>query len=366
VPVGREKTLSKFHELRVASVEQETRDAVVVTFDVPEALAEQFHYTQGQHLTLRTRINGEEIRRSYSICSAVQDERLRIAIKRVPGGVFSNWANTLLKPGRTMEIMPPSGHFSVPLSADNRKHYLAVAAGSGITPVLSIVKTTLIAEPLSHVTLVYGNRSSSSVIFREELADLKDAYRERLSLVFILSREQQDVDLFNGRIDRAKCDELLEKWIDAKDIDTAFICGPYGMMEEVSASLQAHGVPAAQIKTELFATSLPKVHRPAPVHHVLGHDECQVTVIQDGRTRQFTMQKNRQSVLDAGLAQGVELPYSCKGGVCSTCRCKVVDGEVDMDANFALEDYEIARGFRLSCQSYPVTDHLVIDFDQET
>lgn len=358
--------MSKFHELRVASVEQETRDAVVVTFEVPEALAEQFHYTQGQHLTLRTRINGEEVRRSYSICSAVQDERLRIAIKRVPGGVFSNWANTLLKPGRTMEIMPPSGHFSVPLSADNRKHYLAVAAGSGITPVLSIVKTTLIAEPLSHVTLVYGNRSSSSVIFREELADLKDAFRERLSLVFILSREQQDVDLFNGRIDRAKCDELLEKWIDAKDIDTAFICGPYGMMEEVSASLQAHGVPAAQIKTELFATSLPKVHRPAPVHHVLGHDECQVTVIQDGRTRQFTMPKNQQSVLDAGLAQGVELPYSCKGGVCSTCRCKVVDGEVDMDANFALEDYEIARGFRLSCQSYPVTDHLVIDFDQET
>lgn len=358
--------MSKFREIRVASVRQETRDAIVVTFDVPDSLADQFHYTQGQHLTLRTTIDGEDVRRSYSICSAVQDKLLRIAIKRVPGGLFSNWANNLLKPGRTVEIMPPSGHFNVALSPENRRHYVAFAAGSGITPVLSIVKTTLLTEPHSQVTLVYGNRSSSSVIFKEELEDLKDLYRERLNLVFILSREQQDIDLFNGRIDRAKCDQLLEKWIDPSDIDFAFICGPHAMMEDVSASLQAHGVPASHVKVELFATSLPKMPRATPVHHVLGHDECQVTVIQDGRTRQFTMKKNEQSVLDSGLAQGLEMPYSCKGGVCSTCRCKVVDGEVDMDANFALEDYEIARGFRLACQSYPVTDQLVIDFDQET
>jgi ring-1,2-phenylacetyl-CoA epoxidase subunit PaaE len=357
--------MSKFRELKVASVRPETREAIVVTFDVPEALAEQFHYQPGQHLTLRTTIDGEDVRRSYSICSAVQDQRLRIAIKRVPGGLFSNWANGQLQPGRVVEVMPPTGHFNVPLAPENRRHYLAVAAGSGITPILSIVKSVLLTEPQSRVTLVYGNRSSSSVIFKEELEDLKDLYRERLNLVFVLSREQQDMELFNGRIDRPKCDLLLAKWIDPADIDYAFVCGPHAMMQDVSASLQAHGVPPAHIKTELFATSLPKVPRPQTTHHVLGSDECAVTVIQDGRTRQFTMKK-AENVVDAGLAQGLELPYSCKGGVCSTCRCKVVEGEVDMDANFALEDYEIARGFRLMCQSYPVTDKLVIDYDQET
>ena len=358
--------MSKFHQVKVASVRPETREAVVVTFDVPESLADQFRYVQGQHLTLRTEVNGEDIRRSYSICSAAQDQRLRIAIKRVPGGLFSNWANDVLEPGRSLDLLPPSGHFNVPLSPENRKHYVAFAAGSGITPVFSIVKTALIAEPHSQVTLVYGNRSSSSVILKEELADLKDIYRERLNLVFIMSREQQDIDLFNGRIDRAKCEALLEKWINPADIDYAFICGPLGMMEEVSASLQAHGLDKAQIKMELFATSLSNAPRPTPVHHILGHNECQVTVIQDGHTRQFTMEKNTESVLESGLAQSIELPYSCKGGICSTCRCKVIEGEVDMDANFALEDYEIARGFRLLCQSYPVTDQLVIDFDQET
>lgn len=357
--------MSKFRELKVASVRPETRDAIVVTFDVPEALAEQFHYQPGQHLTLRTTIDGEDVRRSYSICSAAQDRKLRIAIKRVPGGLFSNWANGQLQAGRVVEVMPPTGHFNVPLAAENRRHYLAVAAGSGITPILSIVKSVLLTEPQSRVTLVYGNRSSSSVIFKEELEDLKDLYRERLNLVFVLSREQQDIELFNGRIDRAKCDLLFTKWIDPADVDYAFICGPHGMMQDVSASLQAHGVPPSHIKTELFATSLPKVQRPQTTHHALGRDECEVTVIQDGRTRQFTMKK-AENVLEAGLAQGLELPYSCKGGVCSTCRCKVVNGDVDMDANFALEDYEIARGFRLMCQSYPVTDKLVIDFDQET
>jgi ring-1,2-phenylacetyl-CoA epoxidase subunit PaaE len=358
--------MSKFHDLRIASVRHETRDALVVTFDVPTALAEQFSYVQGQHLTLRSQIKDEDVRRSYSICSAEQDKQLRIAIKRVPGGLFSNWVNDLLKPGITVQVMAPAGHFNVPLSPANRKHYVAFAAGSGITPVLSIVKTTLISEPNSRVTIVYGNRSSSSVLFKDELADLKDAYRERFNLVHVLSREQQDIELFNGRIDRAKCNQLLEKWIDPAGIDVAFICGPHEMMEEVSASLLAHGLRKDQIKVELFATSLPKVQRTATTHRTRGHNECQVTVIQDGRTRQFTMAKNKESVLDAGLAQGIELPYSCKGGVCSTCRCKVIEGEVDMDANFALEDYEIARGFRLTCQSYPVGDQLLIDFDQET
>jgi len=358
--------MSKFHDMRVATVRPETRDAIVVTFDVPPSLAEAFHYTPGQHLTLRTEIGGEDVRRSYSICSGTDERELRIAIKRVQGGLFSNWANDFLKPGVSVEVMPPSGHFGVAPDAQHSRNYAAFAAGSGITPILSQIKTILAAEQGSRFTLVYGNRSSSSVMFREELADLKDQYGERLNLVHVLSREQQDIDLFNGRIDRERCDALLERWVDPKRIDVAFICGPMDMMEAVSASLLEHGVPKSAIKMELFATSLPKGPRPAHSHPVKGTEDCEVTVIQDGRVRQFTMPKNRDSVLDAGLGQGIEMPYSCKGGVCSTCRCKVIDGEVDHDTNFALEDYEIARGFRLSCQSYPVTDKLVLDFDQET
>lgn len=358
--------MSKFHELTVESVTRETRDAVAVTFAVPPALADTYRYVQGQHLTLRAGIEGEDVRRSYSICSAVQDERLRVAIKRVDGGRFSNWANDALRPGMTLEVMPPSGHFHVPLSAAHSKHYVAFAAGSGITPMLSIIKTTLMTEPESRFTLFYGNRASSSVLFKEELEDLKDSYLQRFNLVFVLSREQLDIDLFNGRIDGEKVHALLRHWVKPQDIDVAFICGPHSMMEEVSQTLQDNGVDKSRIKRELFATSLPAARPPAHAHKRVGQQQCEVTVIQDGRTRQFTLEKNKESILDAALAQGIELPYACKGGVCSTCRCKRIEGEVDMDVNFALEDYEVARGFILSCQSYAVTDKLVIDFDQET
>lgn len=358
--------MSKFHELTVASVTRETRDAVAVTFAVPEDLAHTYRYTQGQHLTLRTDIDGEDVRRSYSICSAVQDEQLRVAIKRVDGGLFSNWANEHLAPGMTLQVMPPSGNFHVPLSAANAKHYVAFAAGSGITPMLSLIKTTLHAEPDSRFTLIYGNRASSSVLFREELEDLKDTYLRRFNLVFVLSREQLDIDLFNGRLDGDKVNALLRHWIRPQDIDVAFICGPHSMMEEVSQALVAGGVSQHHIKRELFATSIPSARPAARAHNKVGRQQCKVTVIQDGRTRSFTLEKQKESVLDAALAQGIELPYSCKGGVCSTCRCKRIEGEVDMDINFALEDYEVARGFILSCQSYAISDKLVLDFDQET
>jgi len=358
--------MSKFHELTVASVTRETRDAVAVTFAVPDELSDTFRYVQGQHLTLRTGIEGEEVRRSYSICAAVQDEQLRVAIKRVDGGLFSTWANEQLRPGMTLGVMPPAGHFHVPLSTTNAKHYVAFAAGSGITPMLSIIKTTLQAEPESRFTLFYGNRASSSVLFKEELEDLKDSYLQRFNLVFVLSREQLDIDLFNGRIDGEKVNALLTHWVKPQDIDVAFICGPHSMMEEVSQALLDNGVDKSRIKRELFATSIPSARPAARAHKQLGQQQCEVTVIQDGRTRTFTLEKNKESVLDAALAQGIELPYACKGGVCSTCRCKRVEGEVDMDVNFALEDYEVARGFILSCQSYAVSDKLVIDFDQET
>jgi len=356
--------MSKFYPLTVAKVKHETRDAIAVTFAVPPELKHTFVYQQGQHLTLRAMIEGEDVRRSYSICSAVQDEQLRVAIKRTPGGLFSSWANESLQAGATLEVMPPMGHFNVPLDANSERHYLAFAAGSGITPILSIIKTTLLAEPKSRFTLVYGNRASSSVIFRDELSELKDVYMGRLKLVYVMSREQQDIDLFNGRITGEKCSAFLKHWIDIQDIDIAFICGPEDMMHGVSKSLQDAGMAKEKIRIELFAASIPKhEHKPRPVVEGTRH-QTEVTVIMDGSAASFTMDKDKESILDAGLRAGIDMRYSCKGGVCSTCRCKVVEGNVEMDVNYALEDYEVARGFVLSCQAFPITDTVIVDFDQ--
>lgn len=357
--------MSKFYPLSVAQVRKETRDTIAVTFAVPPELQESFTFQQGQHLTLRTHINGEDVRRSYSICSAVQDGALRVAIKRTPGGLFSTWANETLQAGATLDVMPPMGHFNVPLDAGNRKHYLAFAAGSGITPILSIIKTTLLSEPHSRFTLYYGNRASSSVIFKEELTDLKDVFMERLTLAYVMSREQQDLELFNGRITKEKCAQFLRHWTPIEDVDVAFICGPEDMMLGVSEALQEAGMPKANIKVELFAASIPKhQHKPRALDPAAERHETEVTVIMDGNHTSFTMDQDKESLLDAGLRAGIDMRYSCKGGVCSTCRCKLVDGKVDMDVNYALEDYEIARGFVLSCQSFPITDKVVIDFDQ--
>ena len=356
--------MSKFHRLRLAKVERETRDAIAVTFDVPAALHEEFRYVQGQHLTLRADVGGQDLRRSYSICSAVQDDALRIAVKRNPGGVFSTWANDTLKAGDTLDVMPPRGHFQVALDPAAHRHYLGFAAGSGITPLLSIVKTTLATEPMSRFTLFYGNRASSTVMFKEELAALKDAYLARFNLVHVLSREAQDIELLHGRIDRAKADALIAHWLDLDHVDTVFVCGPDGMMQAVAEALKARGYPDAKIKIERFATSVPRHEHKQGKLPEPGHTRCEVTAVLDGVTRTFTLEKGRESVLEAGLAAGIELPYSCKSGVCSTCRAKLTAGEVDMDVNFALEDYEVARGFVLTCQSHPVTDRIAVDYDQ--
>ena len=356
--------MSRFYALKIAAAQRETRDAVALTFAVPPALESLFRFSPGQHLTVRAFIDGEEMRRSYSICAGTHEGRLRIAIKRNPGGVFSNWANDHLRAGDAMEVMPPLGHFHVPLDPANRKHYVAFAAGSGITPVLSIVASTLAAEPHSSFTLVYGNRASSTVMFREELAALKDVHLDRFNLVHVLSREAQDIPLFHGRIDTAKVNALAETWIPLSDVDTIFICGPEGMMESVRQALASRGVPESRIRIERFATS---VHRHEHVQPALPQDassDCEVTVLLDGMTRVFHVDRTRESILEGGLKAGIELPYSCKSGVCSTCRAKLVQGEVDMDANYALEDYEIARGFVLTCQSYPVTDAVTVDYDQ--
>jgi ring-1,2-phenylacetyl-CoA epoxidase subunit PaaE len=355
--------MSKFHPLPIERVDRETRDAIAITFDVPDALREQFRFEAGQHLTLRADIGGEDVRRSYSICAAV-GEPLRVAVKRAPGGIFSAWANDRLRPGATIDVMPPMGHFSVAHEPRAARHYLGVAAGSGITPLLSMIATALAIEVRSRFTLIYGNRASATVMFRDELAALKDRYLERFNLVHVLSREAQDIELLHGRIDRAKSDALFERWVPIADVDYAFICGPEGMMEAVRESLIAHGLAQERIRIERFAASIPKhtrVPRPLPA---AAQSECDVTAIIDGTQRSFLLEKGRENIIDAGLRNGVELPFSCKGGVCSTCRCRLVEGEVDMDVNFALEDYEVARGFVLACQSYPVTDRVTVDFDQ--
>jgi ring-1,2-phenylacetyl-CoA epoxidase subunit PaaE len=359
--------MSKFYPLTVSSVRHETRDSVVLTLDVPTEHEEAFRFQQGQYLTFRTKIDGEEVRRSYSICAAVQDTHLRVGIKKVADGRFSTWANEQIAVGDVLEVMPPMGSFFVPLDPANEKHYVAFAGGSGITPVLGIVKTTLLSEPRSSFTLFYGNRASSTIMFREELEDIKNNNLGRFQLVHILEREKQDVDLFNGILNREKCELLLKYWVNVSDIDTAFICGPEAMMLQVSEALQAAGLDKRQIKFELFASpsQSPKGIRKVQTAAVSNMENaCQATIVIDGRARTIDMQKGTKTILDAALGEGLELPYACKGGVCSTCRALLSEGEVDMDANFALEDYEIQRGYILTCQSYPVTDKILVDFDQ--
>lgn len=356
--------MNKFYPLTVAGIHRETRDAVVLSLAIPEDLREIFRFQPGQYLTFRQPFDGEEIRRSYSICAAADEPYLRVGVKKVPDGLFSTWANEALQTGAVLEAMPPMGNFSVPLDPASRRHYAAFVAGSGITPVLSILKTTLAAEPQSAFTLFYGNRASSTIMFREELEDLKNRYLGRLNLVHILSREQQDVALFNGRIDRAKCEQLFQLWLDVSRVDYAFICGPQSMMLDVADALQAHGLDKRQIKFELFASEGARRPRKAETVAAKAANTCEATIVIDGHARSLHLEKGMATVLDAALQEGMELPYACKGGVCSTCRARLVEGEVDMDANFALEDYEIAQGYILTCQSYPVTDKIVVDFDK--
>ena len=350
-----------FFPLEVANVHFDTADSLLVTFAVPDALKPKFSFAPGQHLILRAIIDGTEVRRPYSICSAIQDNTLRIAIKRAQIGLFSNWAFTHLKPGATVEAMPPTGRFGVPLSATERHNYIAFAAGSGITPIFSIIKSTLIAEPESQFTLFYCNRSTSSVMLRNELGDLKDRFVNRFSVLHILTRERQESDLLHGRIDYLKCRDLLKRWVSAGNIDNAFICGPGSMREEVKAALLSEGLPDTKIRVELFAA--PKNgaridHAPAP------EQQCDVTIILDGMEHRFTMPRDAESVLKAGLRHGLELRYGCQGGVCASCRAHLRTGQVEMHAHYGLEDYEIERGFILTCQSYPRTNELVVDFDR--
>ncbi len=354
----------RFFPLTVTGLRHDTRDSVVVTLAPRPEDAERFRFIQGQYLTFRRFFEGEELRRSYSICSGVEDGILQVGIRKIAGGAFSTWANDELKVGDVLEAMPPMGNFHAPLDPAAARHYLCFAGGSGITPILSIIKTVLKREPKSRVSLIYANRTVASIMFREELEDLKNLYLGRLAILHVLEHEGQEIELFSGRIDRAKLDAFFAHWIDAKSVDLAFICGPEPMMLTIAEGLRAHGIPEGRVKFELFASAQPGR---APVRpRVTGPDSaaaCEVVVTLDGTTRSFRMEKGGPTVLDAALAQDLDAPYACKAGVCSTCRARILEGEAEMRVNHALEDYEIRLGYVLTCQCVPLSDRLVISYD---
>ena len=356
-----------FHPLTVKSVRPETDEAVVVSFDVPGELADTFRFDHGQHLTLRSTIGGSDERRSYSICAGVADGDLRVGVRKVPGGRFSTWINEQLRPGDTVQVMAPEGRFFVPLDASASRHYLGIAGGSGITPILSIMKTVLAAEPHSRFTLVYGNRKLRSSMFMEEIEDLKNRYLSRLTLHLLFSQEATDLPLNSGRLDRAKIAEFFDggALIDASRIDHAFVCGPHGVNDEAEAALLAAGVAADRIHVERFgvpdeagtARAAPQAPREGDIA------DARITIIRDGVARTIDFHAVQGNILDAAAAAGLEVPFSCKSGVCCTCRAKLLEGEVRMDRNFALEKHEVAAGFVLTCQSHPLSDRVVLTFD---
>lgn len=353
----------RFHPLRVKSVTRETSDAVSVVFDVPPEWASDYKFIAGQYLTLRKMMEGEEIRRSYSICAAPSDQELRVAVKQLEDGKFSTWINQNLQSGDVLEVMTPAGRFGLAHVPGNGRHHVAFAAGSGITPVISILKDVLVQEPASDVTLFYGNRTSDSILFKAALEDLKDRYMSRFSIYHVLSREQQDVAALNGYIDAEKMQTWLRDVVPAEKIDHAFVCGPEAMLETVETALRDAGVPAEQIHAERFVSAQlgrpqPKkvIDETAPPAHV-------ATLIVDGKKRDVPVAKD-EAVLDAALRAGMDLPYACKGGMCSTCRAKVLEGQVEMSLNYALEPWELEAGFVLTCQSHIKTPHVVIDYDQ--
>ncbi|MDV7144643.1 2Fe-2S iron-sulfur cluster-binding protein [Tropicimonas sp. TH_r6] len=357
--------MAQFHELTVREVRKTIRDAVVLTLEPGNGAAGEFDFTQGQYLTFRHDFDGEELRRSYSICSGKDDGTLQVGIKRVDGGAFSTWANEALEPGAVLEAMPPMGGFFTPLDATAAKQYLGFAGGSGITPLLSIIKTTLAREPQSSFTLVYANKSVSTIMFREELEDLKNTYMGRFNVLHILETDAQEIDLFTGLVTEEKCGELFKGWIDIEHVDTAFICGPEPMMLGIAAALRSSGLEDSQIKFELFASAQPGRLARKAVSKDASRDSKETTaaITLDGATQTIAMDKDT-TLLDAALANSMDAPFACKAGVCSTCRCRVLEGEVDMVANHALEDYEVEKGYVLSCQSFPVSDRVTVDYDQ--
>lgn len=353
-----------FHTLRIKNIYKETDDCSVISFDVPEDIKEAFSYQQGQHLTLKADIDGEDIRRSYSLCSSPLEDKWCVAVKQIPGGKFSTFVNSVLKTGDTIQVMPPSGTFGVDLNPEKPKNYLFFSAGSGITPIISMIKTHLAAEPHATCKLFYVNKTAKSIIFKEELEQLRNTYFGRLEIYYFLTKERRDIDLFNGRFDDDRMKVLCSTFIDIPDTSEVFLCGPEDMVHYVSNYLVNAGLPKEMIHFELFVTGLSEEDKMRAERLAQQNVEgVELTIIDGGKEFHFTMTKDYDNILDAALGAGADLPFACKGGVCSTCKCKVIDGEVEMKVNYALEEDELAQDYVLSCQSVPITDKVKVDFD---
>ena len=353
-----------FHALRVRDVRPEGDDAVVVSFDVPADLAPAFRFQPGQHLTLRRAFDGVDERRSYSICAGRDDGELRVGVRKVPGGRFSGWLHGGLRPGDAVEAMPPEGRFLVPLDAAAARHHLGIAGGSGITPILSILKTVLATEPGSRFTLLYGNRTLRSTMFAEELEDLKNRYLARFALHHVFSRESTDLPLTEGRLDRTKIATFLRTLIDPSDVDHAFVCGPHALNDEAEAALREAGLTPERIHIERFGVPDATPGSAPPPADPRDAADATITIVRDGVRREVAYHAHHGNVLDAAAAAGLDVPFSCKSGVCCTCRAKLLDGEVRMERNFALERHEVAAGFVLACQARPLTERVVLSFDE--
>ncbi len=357
--------LEAFQPLTIAEVRRETADSVSLLLDVPADLAPDFAFTAGQHITLRAQIDGEDVRRNYSLCVAPHEGELRVAVKSVAGGRFSRWAHAHLQPGHMIEVMPPHGSFTWAFDPTQAGEYLGVAGGSGITPILALLKTALVEEPRSRFTLLYSNRHSQSVMFLDQLADLKDRFLTRLTLHHFLSAEfDDDLDLFNGRLDRAKADMVFDRLVDPATLDAAFLCGPEGMMDAVEASLLAHGVPQGAILSERFTTGPISAERAAAAQ-VLAEQAAGLTFSArlGGTRRAIVFDPALGNILDSARAAGLSAPYACKAGVCATCRARVTAGRVEMTTNYGLSADEVAAGYVLTCQSVPVGEGVAVDYD---
>jgi ring-1,2-phenylacetyl-CoA epoxidase subunit PaaE len=358
---------SVFHPLRVAGIERLTDDAVAITFDVPPDLRDQFRFQAGQHVSIRSPVVGDDVRRNYSICTpATADQRLRIGVKRIPDGVFSSYVAERLRPGDVLDIMTPTGSFSTALHSGQRKRYGAIAAGSGITPVLSILSTALEVEPESSAVLVYVNRTTLNIMFLEDLEDLKNRYPDRFQLIHVLDEEPRDVEILSGRLDADRLGRILDHLVLPDDVDEWFLCGPLPMTDVARGVLLAYGTDDQHIHRELFFVGPPpaagsRVPAAPAAEHETG---AEVTVLLDGRSQTFVLPEDGASILDATLRYRPDAPFACKNGVCGTCRAKVIEGKVRMDANYALEPVDVAAGYALACQSHPAADRVVLDFDQ--
>jgi ring-1,2-phenylacetyl-CoA epoxidase subunit PaaE len=353
-----------FHSLKISEVRREIADAVSLRFDVPDELTETFRYTPGQHLTLRADIDGEDLRRNYSICTAPHENELRVAIKQVIGGRFSGWANSALEVGQMMEVMAPHGSFTWTFEPDQNRTYVGFAGGSGITPILALLKTALSVEPDSRFVLLYGNRSTATVMFLEEIAALKDRFMGRLRVHHFLEDEEGEFDILNGRLDTDKIASVLESLIDPSDIDAAFICGPGPMMDAAEAGLVGAGVPEKNILIERFTVGKMDAAQLAAARELEQQAAGKPVILTiDGRKRKLAFDPEKETILENARAAGLPAPFACKAGVCATCRARVVKGEVKMIQNYGLSAEEVAQGYVLTCQAVPVSDEVELDFD---